>query len=211
MGFSIWLEIEKYDDINTLKSGNSTLNENVNSLLEKRGIDSTSNATFQKYLKDTFGIERTGNKPIIYNTKIYNSNIHESEGVANSSTNSINYGYELSSTKDILTLYPKTGVWIKPFFSFDASLEKINKNIYESDGEGKPYSTESGPSEITLINNKKYRTISVFMSLVRSKSYPLIIDISGDKSQYIVFGDDADPNKRYMYKNGKVNWIPKSN
>lgn len=93
------------------------LSEKINTLLDKREVDSANNASFQKYLKDTFGIIIQGNKPIIYNTKIYNSQIEQPklEGLADS----INYQYSFEN--DTLRIVPKQGTWVHAFLAYDTA------------------------------------------------------------------------------------------
>ena len=187
----------------------ANLKKDVKDIQSKLNVKIKSDSAFELWLKDTFGIKRRGDTAIIYNTNNYFSQINQGQKEKpDLYPDSTNYGFSFLHNKDTLILYPKNGVWVKPFLSFDAKLDKVNGGVYQSDGMGKPYSTKSGPSEITNVNGKNYKTISVFMNIVRSKSYPLIIDMKGYKNQYIIFGDSADPNKRYIYQKGKVRWIP---
>jgi hypothetical protein len=187
----------------------ASLHTDVRTIQSKLDIQIKNDNKFEGWLKDTFGIKRQGDTAIIYNTNIYYSQINQGQKEKpDLYPDSTNYGFSFLHNKDTLILYPKNGVWVKPFLSFDAKLDTINGGVYQSDGMGKAYPTKSGPSEITNVNGINYKTISVFMNIVRSKSYPLIIDMKGDKNQYIIFGDSADPNKRYIYQKGKVRWIP---
>ena len=209
MTFTIWNAFiqssnEKADGIEK-----KSLHTDVRTIQSKLDTQIKNDDRFESWLKDTFGIKRQGDTAIIYNTNIYYSQISQGQKEKpDLYPDSTNYGFSFLHNKDTLILYPKNGVWVKPFLSFDAKLDKVNGGVYQPDGMGKPYSTKSGPSEITNVNGKNYKTISVFMNIVRSKSYPLIIDMKGDKNQYIIFGDSADPNKRYIYQKGKIRWIP---
>ncbi len=113
-----------------------------------------------------------------------------------------NYGFSLSKSKDSLIVFPKSGIWIKPFLSYETYLESKNQNIYQSDVFG---STES---TTIFANNKKYVVPSIYMTTSRSKERPIIMDISGARNQSIFFGDDADAEKRYLYDDGRVYWVP---
>ena len=64
------------------------------------------------------------------------------------------------------------------------------------------------PPEETIINTTRYKTLTVHLSLIRDKRNPLILDISANKNQYIIFGDESDPQKRHIYKNGSISWVP---
>lgn len=200
-GFSIWSSVNNSQAAETLQSS-------VNKLLEKRNEDSANNSHFQKYLKDTFGIEKVGNEAKIVNRNTYIRNVTINNTLPNYATPnySKNFGYKLSKNKDTLILFPQEGVWVKPFFAFDASLEEKNSNILQSDG---MYQKDSRlPPEETIINGTRYKTLTVHLSLVRDKINPLILDISANKNQYIIFGDESDRQKRYIYKNGSVTWVP---
>ena len=176
-----------------------SLHTDIKTIQSKLDIQLKNDNNFESWLKNTYGIERKGDTAIVYNTNIYYSKAPKQnvDGIPDS----INYSFKL--IKDTLVVFPKEGVWVKPFFSFDQKLFKANGEIYQSDG------TEySIPYDITTVNNKKLHTITVDMSLTRSKERPLVMNISGDKNQYVIFGDEATPSKRYIYEHGKINWIP---
>ena len=209
MGLTIWNSFIQSSNEKADWREKKSLHADVKTIQSKLDSQIKNDKEFEIWLKDTFGIKRQGDTAIIYNTNIYFSQINQGQKEKpDLYPDSINYGFLLLHNKDTLILYPKNGVWVKPFLSFDAKLDKVNGGVYQADGMGKPYSTKSGPSEITNVNGKNYKTISVFLDIVRSKSYPLIIDMKGDKNQYIIFGDSADPNKRYIYQKDKVRWIP---
>ena len=58
MGFSIWASVENSESLNNINASNNNLQAKLDDLFEKRRTDSNNNEIFQKYLKDTFGIER---------------------------------------------------------------------------------------------------------------------------------------------------------
>lgn len=130
--------------------------------------------------------------------------------IKNTSTENINddssnYVYYHSRTGDTVIVYPKHGVWAKPYLCFDSKLESKNSNLYQSDGTTNSDSLH--PTQISL-NGKQIDVIDIYMSMIRSKDKPLYLNISGDKHQRVIFGDYTNLNKRYMYKNGKITWIP---
>lgn len=208
MIFSVWNAILQFLNDKKNNSEKAYLHTDIGNIQTTLNNKITKDSIFEIYLKDTFGIERQNNKPIIFNTRIYNLKAQQPKTVPQPKTegmpDSINYSVKLKN--DTLTISPKIGVWVSPFFSFDAKNEKINDRILQVDGT--VYSAIRYPHEITVVNSKKYYTNTVNMTLTRSKERPLVLDISADKNQYIIFGDEVFPNKRYIYDHGKVNWIP---
>lgn len=205
--------IKGCDDITT-----NNLNKSHSNFLDTTIINLRDSLKGLHISLDSIGLkidEKTG-KILVIDSQILKRFLSQNKIIVNNNfynqpsinDDSINYGFYYLHNKDTLVIYPNKGVWVKPFLSFDAKLDKVNGGVYQSDGMGKAYSTKSGPSEITNVNGENYKTISVYMNIVRSKSYPIILDMSGDKNQYIIFGDAADPNKRYIYQHGKVRWIP---
>ena len=71
MGFSLSIASDNSDTIIGIRTDNNNLQKGVTMLLSQRALDSINNYSFQKYLRDSFGIEKKGDKPVIYNTKIY--------------------------------------------------------------------------------------------------------------------------------------------
>jgi hypothetical protein len=171
----------------------------VNTLLKKRDIDSSDNAKFQKYLKDTFGIIKQGGKPIIYNTKIYNSKVEKINPTLLS--DSINFQYNFKN--DTLRVIPKQGTWVHAYFAFDTSNSvKFNASLNEGMG------TANVVDKIS-VNGKILNThiIKIFDRPVY-KGAPITLSLSDNIHRYIIFGDEGIPSKRYIYQNGKVRWIP---
>jgi hypothetical protein len=105
---------------------------------------------------------------------------------------------------DSLFISPLYQSWVKPFFGFDNYLGGKNENIY-SDQDYIKY------NQPLFFKGKKHQIILIYTELPVTSSQPIGINISGDKHQYIVFGDGADENKRYVYKDGVVDWIPIKN
>lgn len=203
--FSIWSASSNSTATVKLQASVDSSQSKINMMLSQRQIDSTNNANFQKYLRDSFGIQviDIATNSVKRTNNFYTIVSPEKTGISPSE----NFGYKFSSNRDTLIVFPKSGVWVKPFFSFDASLEKNNSAIFLPDGMSQ---TDSRlPPEETIINGTRYKTFTMHMSLVRDKSYPLILDMSADKRQYIIFGDESDPEKRYFYKDGKFSWTPK--
>lgn len=66
MTFSIWAAIQSSDST-------SNLEKNLNKLVSSQTIDSLNNAKFQKYLKDSLGLDKRGNSVVLVNRSIYNS------------------------------------------------------------------------------------------------------------------------------------------
>jgi hypothetical protein len=199
MIFSCWAYITNSKTLNDITNANDTLNVNIKTLLERRKTDSSNNATFQKYLKDTFGIIKQGVKPIIYNTKIYNSKVQEVK--PNGLADSINYQYSLKN--DTLFLAPKEGTWAHGYIAFDtANGTRFESMLHE--GMGTPNLVDK-----ININGRIYIT-HIFKMYDRAvyKQEPISLRMSGDLNRYIIFGDERIPSKRYFYKQGKVIWIP---
>ncbi|MBC7689904.1 MAG: hypothetical protein H7211_17200 [Aquabacterium sp.] len=76
MGFTIYQASENTDISNAIVKGKDSLINLSNDLLKKIETDSTNNASFQKFDRDTFGIDRSGNKALIYNYNVYKKNIY---------------------------------------------------------------------------------------------------------------------------------------
>ena len=199
MGFSIWSSLQTSD-------ASQTLNSQLTLLLEQRTSDSSNNASFQRYLKDSIGLERKGNKASIVNQTAYNLNVQTTPKEKTLSlsqlTASENYGFKFSTTGDSLIVYPKAGIWIKPFLSYETSLESKNQHIFQESGIGTSNQTP------IVVRNKEYIVSTIFTTTTRSNQRPLIIDISGARNQSIFFGDDADAEKRYLFEKGKIYWVP---
>lgn len=204
MGFTLW-------NSHSNSETNVQIRESLSSAQKDREIDSINDASFQRFMKDSFGIERQGNQAEIINHNLYDN--RKTYNTINSplispfiNNDATNYELRFSKTKDSLIIYPKNGVWIKPFISFDINKRGINEGLFQGDG----MSLETtGVTEVTNIEGINYNTLTVFCSLIRDRQMPMYLDISGDKKQYIIFGDASSPEKRYLYQNGKIKWIPK--
>lgn len=190
---------------------NETLQINVIRLLEARKTDSTNNADFQKYLKDSLGVARDGNKARIVNQFIYNSNVHNETIVQNLKDNSLpdSINYIFRVVKDSLYISPKEGAWQRAYFSFDTANDKKNASL---DNSSKYIVSEGlGPTEPDkiFINNKMY---VVYTNLINDRAVynkkPIALNLAGNRNQYIVFGEQGNATKRYFYKQGRVTWIP---
>ncbi len=209
MGFSIYQASE-----NSEITGN--LSSNMKELLDQRRADSVSNAYFQTYLKDSVGISREGNKARIVNQNIYNSYSQVKESplnpplvlptispvnITNILPDSINYNFRVS--KDSLYISPKEGAWVRPFFATDISNKSKNLNIVE---EG------MGPMEPADKMNVNDKIFNVGMYLIYERAVypkkPIALNLSGNRNQYIIFGEQGSSTKRYIYRRGKVEWIP---
>ena len=130
MGFTIYQASENTDISNAIVTGKDSLINLSNDLLKKIETDSTNNASFQKFVRDTFGIDRSGNKALIYNYNVYKKNIYNFGNDSVKRNESENYIYKLSKNKDTLVVFPKIGVRIKPFMGFDVRLAAKNQNLY---------------------------------------------------------------------------------
>jgi hypothetical protein len=200
MGFSIWASVDNSETIKNFNMSNSDLKGKLNELIESRRIDSNNNVVFQEYLKDTFGIVRRGDKPVkifVSNTKNYFSSIVENNKV-NDKEN-----YEIKQVGDILNISPKEGTWIHGYFAFDTSNSKEFNEMLE-EGMGTPNIVDK-----ISVNAKIFNThlIRIYNRAVY-KNEPIRINISTLKNGYIIFGEEGNKNKRYIYKQGKVIWIP---
>jgi hypothetical protein len=193
MGFSIWASIENSGKLDKISSTNSGLKLKLDEIIDKRMIDSNNNATFQKYLKDTFGIERQGDKPVkLYfnNTKNYFPTVQQIQTI-----NGI--------SDYIIYITPKEGSWVHAYFAFDTTQSSKFAEMLE-EGMGTPNVVDK-----VTVNNKILNThlIKIYDRAVY-KGEPIKLNISAFKNGFIIFGEQGNPSKRYFYKNGKVRWIP---
>ncbi len=200
MGFSIWASIDNSETINDIGKSNSLLQTKLDDLLEKRRVDSNNNVVFQKYLKDTFGIERRGDKPVkIYftQTKNYFSTSQENKNISDS------INFIIKKSGDILYISPKEGTWVHAYFAFDTTNSSHFSSMLD-EGVGTP----SIVDKITL-NNKTLNThIIRITDRPVYKEEPIKLNMSGYQNGYLIFGEQGDTKKRYFYKQGKVIWIP---
>src|SRR5688500_2590903 len=94
MGFSIWVAIGNSEAMQIINNDNSILQGNVDNLSEMSVTDSAENSLCQNYLRDTFGIERRGDRPVrVYfdNSQKFYQNACEVKSVSDS----INYDVQL--------------------------------------------------------------------------------------------------------------------
>lgn len=139
------------------------------------------------------------NKPLIYNTKIYNLKAKQSK--AEGLPDSLNYSFKMKG--DTLCLAPKEGTWAHGYFAFDT----INGTRFESmlfDGMGTANSIDK-----IIVGNKILNThlFKIYDKPVY-KGEPITLKMTGDLNRYVIFGDQGIPSKRYFYKQGRVTWIP---
>lgn len=71
LGFSWWIASQNSDTFKSINEKNDLLKQDVSELLRQRRSDSADNFNFQKYLKDTFGIEKKGDTAIIVNNTVF--------------------------------------------------------------------------------------------------------------------------------------------
>lgn len=200
MGFSWyqnWTNSEQTD----------TMSSNLETVLKNQKIDSTNNAEFQKYLKDSIGIQREGNKANVVSntnlTKYYNQyNITQTLNTTEGAPDSLNY--IVSRRNDSLFISPKNGTWSHGYVAFDTT----NGDSFEADmstGMGTAFPVD----KISVNNNKTFNThiFKMYDRAVYDKS-PIILNMRSSPDRYIIFGDEGIPRKRYIYQNRKVKWIP---
>src|SRR5205085_9642874 len=87
MGSSVYSSITNSETVEGINASKNKLQENVITLLQQRKSDSINKSTFQQYLKDSFDIERLGDKPVkvFYNTRNnYITNQQEQKGLPDS-------------------------------------------------------------------------------------------------------------------------------
>ncbi len=204
--FTLWSYHINSQAINELGITNDTLKLNSRELLAKRMIDSSNNAGFQKYLRDTFGIERQNNTAMVIDTKIFHAKATQVSGIQQKSINtelqdSVNYDVKLIN--NTLIISPKQGTWSHGFFAFD-TLNGIQFNEMLTEGMGTPNLVDK-----IKINKRIYNT-HIFKIYDRPvyMDGPIKLNLSSDLNRYIIFGDQGYPSKRYIYKQGKVSWIP---
>lgn len=201
MGFTIYDSWEKSDFNNKISKGNDSLITLSNTLIDQRRVDSINTDSFQTYLIKKIGLQKSGDTVTIINRNTYNS-FAKTPQLDNVLTDSSNVYFK--AVKDSLYISPKEGAWIKAFFSYDTSVEINNpesQNI-ATEGSGAP------GSEIVTAEGKKYVVNTIVANRVVYLRKPIGLNLSPNKSRYIIFGDQAVPSKRYFYKNGKVTWIP---
>jgi hypothetical protein len=177
----------------------------INNLTHKIGslnfsIDTMrkDNLSFLKYLKDSLGIERNGNTVIIASKNIFNTfyDIHHDAEAASALTSENNYIYRIS--KDTFFIAPKDGVWLRSTLYIDTS-----KKPHYDEGIGRVFNEEF------TIDGKRYITRATStMERSVTNDMPFFAVIPKLKDTYVIFGDDADPTKKYLYKSGMVKWIP---
>jgi hypothetical protein len=189
---------DKEKDKSTIKN----LKDNSDKMIADRVTDSTNNAAFQRYLKDTFGIGRYGNRPIITNITTIN-NVIKNFSLSDKKFSVDSVNVFLKTKGDIISVAPKEGTWAHAFFYVDSSLSKNNTNIV-NEGMGPYY-----PYQSILINGKK----SIYSRYIIDDravylDYPMNINLSGAPQQYVIFGDQGYTGRRWLYKDGKVTWYP---
>lgn len=200
LGFAWWNSWDNSDTIKETKQSNKNLQENSIKLLEQRRSDSINNATInielRKYLRDSFNLdlERRGIIP-----------------------DSSNYSYIIDGAQDRLTIYPKQGVWFRPYFAYDTSISGFMLGSYQGEN-----LTIDDSNESILIHARFYVLQKAFINSIASKEKPIVLDVFnfnrlhlhprlGAKIHPLFFGDYADPLKRYMYIKGNVYWVPFDN
>ena len=195
MAFSIWFA-------NDASTSSASLNSDIQKLIIHANNDSVSNSAFQIYLKDSFGIERRGNLPVIINKNTYNL-IDRTKPKELGIPDSLNYYYY--THKDSLFISPKEGAWVHGYVALDTG-----KNDKQGDYINEGMGTANLVDKIA-VNGKIYET-HIWRIYNRStyKDDPISInkDIYG-KKRYIIFGEEGNLSKRYFYKNGIVTWIPR--
>lgn len=192
---SIWISIDNNSAINKIEN-------NTSSLLQQRIIDSTDNANFRKYLKDTFGIEKRGDTAIVVNKTQYLSVVKPAQLKDTALADSLNYFFKLS--KDTLFLSPLQGVWIHGFIAIDTTNYQ---NLEEIINDGM-YISSPNPLDVIYADGKVYNTYLWNVYRAVYKKEPVYLNINNyGKNRYVIFGDQGT-SKRYIYKNGKVRWIP---
>lgn len=193
-GFAIYQASQNSDSSNTMS-------QNISDLKEARKVDSISNSNFQQYLKDSLGVEKIGDKVTIVNKNVYNS-FNEtiralkqvvSDGILPDSTN-----YKLTISRDTFFFAPKQGTWSRAVVLWDSSMHP---------------DLDMGVSNISkrkiMIENKiQILDYNLSNTEVVSKDEPFRIMINKEKVKFLIFGDDVNRNKRYLYKNSKVRWFP---
>lgn len=194
-GFSFWAAWQNSDDVKELK-------DHANLILDGRRSDSINNAEFQIYLKDTFGLERKGNSAIITNTvtiKNILNNILEAEPKQNQDSTNVYFKF---SNKN-LYVAPKSGTWAHAYYMIDTGLAMQNLNmINEGYGiMGVTATFEFDGKKIDFGSGRLYDR-AVFIK------EPMHLDLSGAPYQYIIFGDQGFPDRRWIFKDGKVKWYP---
>jgi len=199
MGLTIYSVKSNSDDTEEIKKG-------VNDLIEKRKSDSTNSADFQRYLKDTFGIEKKGDKAIITNTVIYNSKTVNNTTLPQSTSDDLpdSLNYLINYKGDSIMISPQTGTWPNGFVALDTGkVARPSDVLYE------------GVSTINEVDKIQVDSKTYITHLWRLsdrpifKKEPVCINLKAyGKNKFIIFGEQGNSNKRYLYIRGKVTWIP---
>lgn len=111
--------------------------------------------------------------------------------------------FEFSIKDDILTVYPKRGIWTSAFASTDSL--KANRRFIDP---GVGVSASIHGTSI-IIDGKIIPCAGIIRSSPCSKRFPMEIKmLKDDPDQFYIFGDMQEDNKIYLYHNGKVIWFP---
>jgi hypothetical protein len=111
--------------------------------------------------------------------------------------------FEIRINHDTLIIYPKEGSWSHGYVAFDTiNSQCILDHMYMGMG-------PSRPVDKIVVDGKTYVThVLVAFAISTHKGQPWGLKLCNQLNRYIIFGEDGDVSKRYIYKNGKVKWIP---
>jgi hypothetical protein len=109
---------------------------------------------------------------------------------------------KLEKDKKVLTVYPKSGSWIQPMLMYDSSDVDLGSKIFPL-----PFLYNSQKASLTFENKRFYVKGAFFVNAI-SKSQPLNIYLTDKTNEFYYFGDYADSNKRFIYWEGKIIWVP---
>jgi hypothetical protein len=136
-------------------------------------------------------------------TKVFNITVIPSpivptiEGIADSNN------YTAFVRNDSFFAAPKVGTWVRAYYAHDTSRSELFiKNFTEGMGT---------PNEVDkfVINGRTYNThMWKINDRTVYKGSPMRLNIAGYENRYIIFGEEGNPAKRWIFRSGKVYWIP---
>ncbi len=156
-------------------------------LLSKYGLSSKS------YLINvTSNNQKGGQTAFIINNNFYGDTLSEK--------NNIDYIFDTTNNLVTLTVAPRKGIWTQPFVFADSS----NKHAYFDVGIGA--SAYIYDNIVWVID--RWRSVAGGVSQNSVSHYwPLTIRVkANDPNQYFIFGDFLDPNKTFLFYNGKIQY-----
>ena len=205
LAFAIWKESDNSDKMQDITNDNKAMKENIDRLHSERSVDSSNNSAFQKFVHDSLGYERQGNKAV----RVYYNTFNQVKSTPNQVTGTPPNSYGIPDSLNAeanrivrqLLINPIEGSWAHAYVALDTTYDK--DKVMD---EGAKVSEIQGIG----VNGKGYIS-NVWKIYTRAvyKGAPIRVNLwKYGNDNFIIFGDEGYPNRRYMYKSGKVTWIP---